>query len=217
MRLTLSDEIMARKYEFFSWQGFIVGALVMTISLVLQSFISFNTVWSQVALRYAMFIALSSLVVGVASGAVLVYLFPPDQDVIGIAGLGSDDFTQHLSLILVILALVQPIFTGFVFFYEFFSTDQLIFIWVLFGFAAPSLGLTVAMFERSRAIGEDLKVYFAAHDKLDMASLDWLHAIGPRTATYRMGMLESAARRVEGLRITGHEIVRESKQFAVNH
>ena len=207
---------MARKYEFFSWQGFTVGAGVMTLSLIVQSFISFNMVWTQHALGYALFIVFSSIVVGITSGGVLVYLFPPDQDVIGIAGLGSDDITQHLSLILVILALVQPIFTGFVFFYEYFGADQLIFIWVLLGFAAPSLGLTTAMFERSRAIGADLKVYFAVHEKLDMASLDWLHAIGPRTATYRMGMLESAARRVEGLKITGHQIVRESKQFAVN-
>lgn len=216
MRLTLSDEIMARKYEFFSWQGFTVGAVVMALSLIIQSFISFDAVWSQRALGYAFFIAFSSIVVGITSGGVLVYLFPPDQDVIGIAGLGSDDITQHLSLVLVILALVQPIFTGFVFFYEYFGADQLIFIWVLLGFAAPSLGLTAAMFERSRAIGADLKVYFAVHEKLDMASLDWLHAIGPRTATYRMGMLESAARGVKGLRITGHEIVRESNQFAVN-
>lgn len=214
--MTLSDEIMARKYEFFSWQGFTVGAVVMALSLIIQSFISFDAVWSQRALGYAFFIAFSSIVVGITSGGVLVYLFPPDQDVIGIAGLGSDDITQHLSLVLVILALVQPIFTGFVFFYEYFGADQLIFIWVLLGFAAPSLGLTAAMFERSRAIGADLKVYFAVHEKLDMASLDWLHAIGPRTATYRMGMLESAARGVKGLRITGHEIVRESNQFAVN-
>lgn len=214
--MTLSDEIMERKYEFFSWQGFIVGALVMAFSLVVQTFISFNDVWSQHALSYTLFIAFSSFVVGSASGSVLIYLFPPDQDVIGIAGLGSDDFTQHLSLILVILALVQPIFTGFVFFYDYFSADQLIFIWVLLGFAAPSLGLTAAMFDRSRAIGEDLKVYFAANEKLDMADLEWLHAIGPRTATYRMGMLESAALRIEGLKIIGHEIVRESNPVALN-
>jgi len=212
----LSEEIMARKYEFFSWQGFAVGAIVMTISLVVQSFICFESVWTDRTISYTLYIAFSSIIVGIASGGVLVYLYPPDQDVIGIAGLGSDDVTQHLSLILVILALVQPIFTGFVFFYEYFSTDQLIFIWVLLGFAAPSLGLTAAMFERSRAIGEDLKVYFSVHERLDMSSLEWLHAIGPRTATYRMGMLESAARRVEGLRISGHEIVREHSHFAVN-
>lgn len=214
--MTLSDEIMERKYEFFSWQGFTVGAIVIALSLVIQSFISFNSVWAQDALEYAFYIGFSSFIVGITSGGVLVYLFPPDQDVIGIAGLGSDDITQHMSLILVILALVQPVFTGFLFFYEYFETDQLIFIWVLLGFAAPSLGLTAAMFERSRAIGEDLKVYFAVNEKLDMTSLEWLHAIGPRTAIYRMGMLESAARRVEGLKITGHEIIRESSQFAVN-
>jgi hypothetical protein len=72
------------------------------------------------------------------------------------------------------------------------------------------------MFERSRAISADLKLYFSVHDRLDMANLDWLHAIGPRTATYRMGMLENAARNVEGLKITGHEIVKEKNQFAVN-
>jgi hypothetical protein len=214
--LTLADEIMGRKYEFFSWQGFTVGAVVMSLSLIVQSFISFNAVWTERTIGYTLFIILSSLVVGIASGGVLVYLFPPDQDVIGIAGLGSDDFTQHLSLILVILALVQPVFSGFVFFYEYFGADRLIFIWVLLGFAAPSLGLTTAMFERSRAIGEDLKVYFSVHEKLDMADLEWLHAIGPRTATYRMGMLESAARRVQGLKIIGHEIIRERDQFAVN-
>ena len=214
--LTLSDEIMARKYEFFSWQGFAVGAIVMAMTLILQSLISFPVVWELQGISYILLIAFSSLVVGVTSGAVLVYLYPPDQDVIGIAGLGSDDLTQHLSLILVILSLVWPIFTGFIFFFEYFGSDAFIFIWVLLGFAAPSLGLTAAMFERSRAIGEDLKVYFSVHDKLDMASLDWLHAIGPRTATYRMGMLESAARNVEGLKITGHEIIREKKQFALN-
>jgi hypothetical protein len=207
---------MARKYEFFSWQGFMVGAIAISLSLFLQSYISFSVVWTQDALKYGIFIIFSAMVVGIASGGVLVYLFPPDQDVIGIAGLGSDDVTQHLSLVLVILALVQPIFTGFVFFYEYFGADPLIFIWVLLSFAAPSLGLTTAMFDRSREIGEDLKVYFAANEKLDMANLEWLHAIGPRTATYRMGMLESAARRVEGLKISGHEIIRTSNQVTVN-
>lgn len=193
-----------------------VGAIAISLSLFLQSYISFSVVWTQDALKYGIFIIFSAMVVGIASGGVLVYLFPPDQDVIGIAGLGSDDVTQHLSLVLVILALVQPIFTGFVFFYEYFGADPLIFIWVLLSFAAPSLGLTTAMFDRSREIGEDLKVYFAANEKLDMANLEWLHAIGPRTATYRMGMLESAARRVEGLKISGHEIIRTSNQVTVN-
>lgn len=212
---TLSDEIMARKYEFFSWQGFIVGAIAVALSLIIQSLISFSDVWSQHALRYSVYVVFSSIVVGIASGGVLVYLFPPDQDVIGIAGLGSDDVTQHLSLVLIILALVQPVFTGFVFFYEYFGADPFIFIWVLLGFAAPSLGLTTAMFDRSREIGDDLKVYFAANEKLDMANLEWLHAIGPRTATYRMGMLESAARRVKGLKVSGHEIIRIGNQVAV--
>jgi hypothetical protein len=72
------------------------------------------------------------------------------------------------------------------------------------------------MLERSRAIAEDLKVYFSANQKLDMARLDWLHGLGPRTATYRMGMLESAARSVVGLRISGHEIIRDNSQFAMN-
>ena len=162
----MSDEIMGRKYEFFSWQGFTVGAIVMALSLIVQSFISFDAIWAERALGYVLYIAFSSIVVGITSGGVLIYLYPPDQDVIGIAGLGSDDMTQHLSLVLVILALVQPIFTGFVFFYEYFGTDQLVFIWVLLGFAAPSLGLTSAMFERSRAIGDDLKVYFAVNEKL---------------------------------------------------
>ncbi len=214
--MTLSDEIMARKYEFFSWQGFSVGAIVMILSLILQSTISFPAIWNQDALSYILLIAFSSLVVGITSGGVLVYLYPPDQDVIGIAGLGSDDFTQHLSLVMVILSLVWPVFTGFVFFFEYFGNDPLIFIWVLAGFAAPSVGLTAAMFERSRAIGEDLKLYFSVHDCLDMASLDWLHAIGPRTATYRMGMLETAARNIGGLKITGHQIVKIRDQFAVN-
>ena len=107
---------MARKYEFFSWQGFTVGAIVMALSLIVQSFISFDAIWAERALSYVLYIAFSSIVVGITSGGVLIYLYPPDQDVIGIAGLGSDDMTQHLSLVLVILALVQPVFTGFVFF-----------------------------------------------------------------------------------------------------
>jgi hypothetical protein len=145
-----------------------------------------------------------------------VYLYPPDQEVIVLAGLGSDDSTQHLSLILIILSLAGPIFFGFSFFYQEFSNDPFIFIWVIAGFAAPSLGLTAAMLERSRAIAADLKVYFSVHKKLDMAQLDWLHGLGPRTATYRMGMLESAAKRVEGLKVIGHEIIKENKQVTIN-
>lgn len=212
----MTDEITSRKYEFFSKQGFVVGAVAISLSFILQSFIGFPSIWQERALQYALFIAFSAFVVGVASGGVLIFLFPPDQDVIGLAGLGSDDATQHFSLVLVILALVQPFFTGFVLFYDYFATDVLIPIWVLLGFAAPSVGLTAAMFERTRAIAEDLKLYFAAHKKLDMASLDWLHGLGARTATYRMGMLERAAERVPGIKVTGHEIVRVEDRFAVN-
>ncbi|TFG34284.1 hypothetical protein EU527_04030 [Candidatus Thorarchaeota archaeon] len=212
----MSDEILARKYEFFSWQGFIVGALLLLVSFIVQSIVSFPQVWQERLLDYVLFLSVSSLVVGLASGSVLVYLYPPDQDVIGIAGLGSDDATQHLSLILVIIALLQPILTGFIFFYEYFGIDPFIFIWVLLGFAAPSVGLTVSMFERSKEIASDLEIYFEHNSKLDMAGLEWLHAIGPRTATYRMGMLESAANRVDGIKISGHEIIKESNQFTVN-
>ncbi|MFW9844991.1 MAG: hypothetical protein ACFFEV_10480 [Candidatus Thorarchaeota archaeon] len=212
----MSDEIMERKYEFFSGQGFIVGALIITVSLILQSLIAFPSIWQTRAFGYLLLIISSAIVVGITSGGVLVYLYPPDQDVIGIAGMGSDDSTQHLSLILVILSLAGPIFFGFSFFYEEFANDPFIFIWVIAGFAAPSLGLTTAMIERSRNIASDLQVYFSVHQKLDMASLEWLHGLGPRTATYRMGMLESAAKRIDGLRIVGHEIIRENKTVAVN-
>ena len=207
---------MAHKYEFFSWQGFIVGAVIIAGTLVAQSMISFPFIWQTRTLEYLFQIILSTLIVGVTSGSVLVYLYPPDQDVIGIAGLGSDDSSQHISLVLVILSLVGPIFFGFAIFSAEFSADPLILIWVLLSFAAPGIGLTAGMLERSRAIAEDLKVYFSANQKLDMARLDWLHGLGPRTATYRMGMLESGARRVAGLRISGHEIIKDNSQFAMN-
>lgn len=212
----MSDEILDRKYEFFSRQGFLIGALLITASLVLQSVLSFPEIWVTRPLGYFLLVLCSALVVGVTSGGVLVFLYPPDQDVIGIAGMGSDDSTQHISLVMVILSLAGPIFFGFSFFYEEFSTDMFIFIWVIAGFAAPSLGLTIAMIERSRAIADDLRLYFDEHQKLDMASLEWLHGLGPRTATYRMGMLESAAKRVDGLKISGHEIVKESSQITFN-
>jgi hypothetical protein len=212
----LSDEILVRKYEFFSWQGFIIGALLIASTLTIQSLLSFPLIWQTRAFGYILLVISSSLVVGFTSGSVLVFLYPPDQDVIGIAGLGSDDSTQHISLVLVILSLVGPIFFGFAFFTEEFSADPLILIWVLLSFTAPSVGLTAAMFERSREIAADLRLYFSANQKLDMSRLDWLHGLGPRTATYRMGMLESAARTVDGLRVTGHEIIRDSNHFAVN-
>ncbi|MBA7587954.1 hypothetical protein ES708_30002 [subsurface metagenome] len=207
---------MDRKYEFFSKQGFLVGSILIAASLILQSLITFPEIWQTRPFGYIMLVVCSAFVVGVTSGGVLVFLYPPDQDVIGIAGLGSDDSSQHLSLILIILSLAGPIFFGFSFFYEEFSTDVFIFIWVLTGFAAPSIGLTAAMFERSRAIAADLKVYFSIHKNLNMTSLDWLHGLGPRTATYRMGMLENAARSVDGLRIIGHEIIKENKHVAIN-
>lgn len=207
---------MERKYEFFSKRGFLVGSILITVSLVLQSLFTFPSIWQTRPIGYLLLVICSAFVVGITSGGVLVFLYPPDQDVIGLAGMGSDDSTQHLSLILVILSLAGPIFFGFSFFYAEFSSDVFIFVWVLAGFAAPSLGLTIAMLERSRAIAADLKVYFSVHQKLDMASLDWLHGLGPRTATYRMGMLENAARRVDGLKISGHEIIKEKKKVTIN-
>ncbi len=212
----MSDEILERKYEFFSRQGFATGALLIAIALVVQSLLTFPEIWLIRPFGYFMLVFSSAIVVGIASGGVLVFLYPPDQDVIGIAGMGSDDSTQHISLILVILSLAGPIFFGFVFFYQEFSSDPFIFIWVLVSFAAPSLGLTVAMFDRSKAIAADLRVYFETHQKLDMASLEWLHGLGPRTATYRMGMLENSAKRVAGLRVVGHHIIYDNKTVSVN-
>ena len=49
-----------------------------------------------------------------------------------------------------------------------------------------------------------------------MASLEWLHGLGPRTATYRMGMLENGAKRVSDLRIVGHQIIKENEIVSVN-
>ena len=212
----MADEILDRKYEFFSGQGFATGALLSAIALLAQSLLSFPEIWLTRPFGYFMLLVSSALVVGITSGGVLVFLYPPDQDVIGIAGMGSDDSTQHISLILIILSLAGPIFFGFAFFYAEFSTDPFIFIWVLAGFAAPSLGLTVAMLDRSKAIAADLRVYFTNHDRLDMASLEWLHGLGPRTATYRMGMLENGAKRVSGLRIVGHQIIKENEIVSVN-
>jgi len=212
----MSDEIMTMKYEFFSWKGFLTGALVISVALVLQSLVSFPLIWIERSTGYLLLIIFSALIIGFSSGSVLVFLFPPDQDVIGVAGLGSDSLTQHIALFLVILALIQPIMSGFVFFFEFFGDDPFAVIWVLVGFAAPSAGYAVSMFDRARAIAKDLEIYFSHNTKLDMASLDWLHGLGPRTAVYRMGMLENASTRVKGLRIRGHEIIKESDQFAIN-
>ncbi|TFG10837.1 hypothetical protein EU538_00605 [Candidatus Thorarchaeota archaeon] len=197
------------RYEFFSLKGFVVGAVIIAALLILQSLISFPTIWLNEPLRFGAFILISAFIVGFASGAVLVYLIPPNQDVIGLAGLGSDDLPQSISLSLVILALIQPMFSGFIFFYSYFGSDPLIPIWILAAFAAPSAGFAAAMFERQKRIADDLRTYFQENSRLNMVSLDWLHGLGPRTATYRMGMLESAASRVENIRVVGHEIVRE--------
>lgn len=212
----MSEQILEMHYEFFSWQGFLVGGAVIGASLILQSLVSFPDVWTDVAIPFTSQVLISVLVVGLASGAILVYLFPPNQDIIGVVGLGSDDAPQYLSLALVVIALIQPILTGFVFFYEQFANDPFIIIWVLAGFAAPSIGLTAAMFDRTKSISNDLRLYFANHNRLDMSKLVWLKGVGPRTATYRMGMLETAANNVGHLRIRGHEIIKEKDPYTIN-
>ncbi|MHA2362148.1 MAG: hypothetical protein ACXAB6_09520, partial [Candidatus Thorarchaeota archaeon] len=90
----MANELMTMKYEFFSWRGFFVGVIIISFSLALQSVISFPQVWIDRALGYTLLIISSALIVGVASGSVLIFLFPPDQDVIGVAGIGSDDLSQ---------------------------------------------------------------------------------------------------------------------------
>jgi hypothetical protein len=204
----MTDGVMSMKYEFFSWRGFVIGAASIILVLVVQSYVSFPVIWVERALPFALHIIGSSLIVGIASGSVLVYLFPPQQDVIGLAGLGSDDATQHIALFLVILALVQPIFAGFIFFFDYYGQDPFIIIWVIAGFAAPSAGFASAMFERTNALAKDLAAYFKENKNLDLSSLKWLKGHGPRTTVYRMGILESAAGKVEGVRLRGHEIVR---------
>ncbi len=207
---------MSMKYEFFSWRGFAVGALVIGAALILQSIIGFPQIWIESPVAYSFFIAVSMFIVGFSSGSVLIFLFPPDQDVIGIAGLGSDDITQHMALFLVILALIQPLFSGFVFFFDYFGQDPFAVIWVIVGFAAPSAGFTAAMYDRTHAIASDLRIYFSHHRTMDLVTLDWLHGLGPRTAVYRMGMLENAAQRIDNVRIRGHELVREADPYPIN-
>ncbi len=204
----MTELIYEMKYEFFSWRGFAVGAITIGLAFLFQSIISFPTIWTDDPLSYSLLIVASAFVVGIASGSILVYLFPPDQDVIGVAGLGSDDVAQHVSLLLVLMSLVLPLLSAFAFFFKYFSEDPLILIWVIIGFLAPSLGLTVSMFDRTNAISNDLELYFDSHETLDLTSLSWLIGVGPRTSTYRMGMLESAVKRVENLTIKGHEIVK---------
>jgi hypothetical protein len=207
----MPGEISVMKYEFFSRKGSLVGVAIIVLTLIIQSLLGFPEIWIDHPIAFPIFIAFSAITVGVTSGSVLVYLYPPDQDVIGIAGLGNDDATQHMSLFLVVVALIQPIVSGFIFFYDYFEGDPLIAFWVLVTFSAPAFGLAVAMFDRANVIAEDLRIYFENNERLDMVTLDWLHGLGPRTAVYRMGMLESAAGKVEGLKIDGHEIIR------VNH
>jgi hypothetical protein len=206
----MPDEIIVMKYEFFSWKGSIVGVAIIVATLVIQSLLGFPQIWIDHPIAFPIFIAFSAITVGVTSGSVLVYLYPPDQDVIGIAGLGNDDATQHMSLFLVVVALIQPMVSGFIFFFEYFESDPLVAIWVLVGFSAPAFGLAIAMIDRANAIAEDLKTFFENNERLDMVTLDWLHGLGPRTAVYRMGMLENAANKIDGLRIDGHEIIRET-------
>jgi hypothetical protein len=213
----LSDEIMEMRYEFFSWRGFFVGAVTICVALVAQSILGFPAIWADAGTEYAILIALTGLVVGIASGGILVFLYPPNQDIIGVVGLGSDDTPQYLSLALVIIALVDPILSGFIFFFDYFANDPFIVVWVMASFAAPSIGLTAAMFDRTNAISSDLRLYFAHHDKLDLTGLDWLQGVGPRTAIYRMGMLENAARKLDGLRFSGHVIIREKDAFSVKN
>jgi len=199
---------MSMKYEFFSWRGYVIGSVSIALVLVLQSCISFPVVWVERALPFTFHIIVSSLIVGIASGSVLVFLFPPQQDVIGLAGLGSDDATQHIALFLVILALVEPIFAGFIYFFDYYGNDPFIIIWVIAGFAAPSAGFASAMFDRTNALASDLVAYFEENGKLDLSSLEWLKGHGPRTTVYRMGILESAVSKIVGVRLRGHEIIR---------
>ncbi|RDE14420.1 MAG: hypothetical protein C4K47_04520 [Candidatus Thorarchaeota archaeon] len=203
------------RYEFFSWRGFAVGAAIIGVSLLIQASIGFPDVWTESPITYLMLIAASALVVGISSGAVLVYLVTPNQDVIGLSGLGSDDATQHVALLLVLLALVQPVISGYLFFYEYFNSDPLAAIWVMVAFAAPTIGIIVGFFDRRAALVSDLKVYFLHNNRLDLAGLEWLQGLGPRTTTYRIGMLETAASRVRGVGLSGHEIVKEKSQAAV--
>jgi hypothetical protein len=199
------------RYEFFSWRGFGIGAMIISVSMLVQSLIGFPDVWTTSPITYLTLIATSALVVGISSGAVLVYLVAPNQDVIGLCGLGSDDATQHVALLLVLLALVQPVISGYLFFYQYFNSDPLAAIWVMIAFAAPTVGIVVGFFDRRSAVISDLKTYFLSNNRLDLVGLQWLQGLGPRTTTYRIGMLETAASKVRGVQFSGHEIVREKE------
>ncbi|MHA1246566.1 MAG: hypothetical protein ACTSPE_04510 [Candidatus Thorarchaeota archaeon] len=211
----MSSDSIDMRHEIFSRRGFLVGACFIAAILVVQSVLGFPRIWSERPVEYVTLVLVSAFVVGVASGSVLVYLIPPDQDVIGVAGLGSDDASQHIALFLVILSLIQPEISGFVFFYDYFSLDPLAPLWVIMAFAAPSAGFAAAMYERLDAIAHDLRKYFESHDSLDLSDLEWLHEYGARTSVYRMGMLESAASKIPGLRVRGHMIVKQKDPFPI--
>jgi len=202
------------RYEFFSWRGFSVGASIISLSFLIQSLVGFPHIWTESPLPFLLLMAASALVVGTSSGAVLVFLVPPNQDVIGLSGLGSDDATQTVALLLVLVALVQPVMSGYLFFFQYFNGDPLAAIWVIVAFAAPSAGIVAAFFHRRSAITSDLRTYFLHNDRLDLVALQWLQGLGPRTTTYRIGMLQTAASKVKGLRVSGHEIVREKASLS---
>ncbi|MBD3407155.1 MAG: hypothetical protein GF411_13635 [Candidatus Lokiarchaeota archaeon] len=211
----MPEEIKTMTYEFFSWRGFFVGALLIVISMVVQSLISFPQIWLERTFSFTFLVAFSAMTIGTASGGVLVYLFPPDQDVIGVAGLGSDDATQHMALFLILVSLVQPLMSGFIFFFDYYSADEFIFIWVITDFLAPSAGFTASLLHRTNTIAQDLKSYFSENTRLKLSELEWLHGVGPRTAAYRMGMLENAIRRVKDVHLRGHEVVFEKDPFPI--
>jgi hypothetical protein len=200
-------DIMVNRYEFFSWRGFFTGASIIGLSLILQSLIGFPQVWNERPIQFGTSILISSVIVGTVCGSVLVFLFPPNQDVIGVAGLGSDDVSQHIALFLVLLALMEPVLSGFVFFFEYYGQDPFEMIWVLVSFGAVSAGFASAMLDRTKTIARDVRNYFEDHEVLDMTKLDWLQAVGPRDAAYRMGMLGRAAEEIDYVRVVGHQMV----------
>ncbi|MBD3159866.1 MAG: hypothetical protein GF309_13870 [Candidatus Lokiarchaeota archaeon] len=200
-------DIMVNRYEFFSWRGFFTGASIIGLSLILQSLIGFPQVWNERPIQFGTSILISSVIVGTVCGSVLVFLFPPNQDVIGVAGLGSDDVSQHIALFLVLLALMEPVLSGFVFFFEYYGQDPFEMIWVLVSFGAVSAGFASAMFDRTKTIARDVRNYFEDHEVLDMTKLDWLQAVGPRDAAYRMGMLGRAAEEIDYVRVVGHQMI----------
>jgi len=201
-------DILVNRYEFFSWRGFMTGASIIGLSLILQSLIGFPQIWNKRPIQFGTSILVSSVIVGTVCASVLVFLFPPNQDVIGVAGLGSDDVSQHIALFLVLLALMEPVLAGFVFFFEYYGQDPFEMIWVLVSFGAVSAGFASAMLDRTKTIARDVREYFENHEVLDMTKLDWLQGVGPRDAAYRMGMLGRAAEEIDYVRVVGHQMIR---------